>query len=327
MRWIVKLDLVRDDGVTETRELGTISRPAADLQPEDVGLTLAEGRALIGDIERAMIGDQVHIYTLSLRHCPDCGQLQHFKDVRTKCVQTVRGAYRLRGRRSRACPCQVKLGYSPAFFPLSELIPRRTTPEMRYLLAELGARMPYREVSTVLTACGFGRMRAGRMVAWRHTVGLGRMIHQQQCAANREPPPRGRRRVRGLSVGIDDTYVRSQSEGSRQFQVTGGRFERNGRLAERFAFVSSSPDWSPQQFSGALREHGIVPGDPIRVISDGDDGLRHFMQNTISANVTQQLDWFHIGMRLERLRKAAGLPICYSEFIRNMDADAPCRYP
>jgi hypothetical protein len=32
-------------------------------------------------------------------------------------------------------------------FPLGELIPRRTTPELRYLLAELGARMPYREAS------------------------------------------------------------------------------------------------------------------------------------------------------------------------------------
>ncbi len=52
-----------------------------------------------------------------------------------------------------------------------------------------------------------------------------------------------------------------------------------------------------------LRQHGIGATARIRVITDGDDGLRNFVQSTASADVTQQLDWFHIGMRLERLRK------------------------
>jgi hypothetical protein len=30
------------------------------------------------------------------------------------------------------------------YFPLGEIIPRRTTPEVRYLFAERGARMLYR---------------------------------------------------------------------------------------------------------------------------------------------------------------------------------------
>jgi hypothetical protein len=96
------------------------------------------------------------------------------------------------------------------FFPLGEIIPRRTTPEVRFLFAELGATMPYREASRVLRTCGFGRMRASH-------------------AAD------------AMVVGIDATYVRHRERlASRQIQITAGRLERNGALGARFAFVSSA---------------------------------------------------------------------------------------
>jgi hypothetical protein len=37
-----------------------------------------------------------------------------------------------------------------------------------------------------------------------------------------------------------------------------------------------------------------------RVVSDGDDGLRNLMQTSMGKHVQSQLDWLHIGMRLER---------------------------
>ena len=57
MRWTVKLELVRDDGITAIHLLATITRPIADLQPEEIGLTMEEGRALVQDVERVMIAD------------------------------------------------------------------------------------------------------------------------------------------------------------------------------------------------------------------------------------------------------------------------------
>jgi hypothetical protein len=112
-------------------------------------------------------------------------------------------------------------------------------------------------------------------------------------------------------------------DASRQIQVTGGRIERNGKLDARFAFVCSAPGWTAEQFTGTLRQHGIDPGTSTRVISDGDDGLRNFVQNSICGKVTQQLDWFHIGMRLERLRKAVHLPMSYTEFVQSPNALQP----
>jgi hypothetical protein len=44
-----------------------------DVQPEEVGMTLEKGRALVRAIERRMIADQIHAYTRCCRECPDCG--------------------------------------------------------------------------------------------------------------------------------------------------------------------------------------------------------------------------------------------------------------
>jgi hypothetical protein len=104
------------------------------------------------------------------------------------------------------------------------------------LFAELGARMPYREASCLLKVCGFGRMRASRMTIWRHTIALGRSIDSQQRAAARGAKAGRSTPARGVSVGIDDTYMRHcRRDAGRQIQVTGGRIERNGKLAARFA--------------------------------------------------------------------------------------------
>ena len=60
MRWTLKLELVGDDGTTSIHQLATITRPIVDLQPEEIGMTMEEGRALVQDVEQAMIADQIH---------------------------------------------------------------------------------------------------------------------------------------------------------------------------------------------------------------------------------------------------------------------------
>jgi hypothetical protein len=313
MQWTIKLEFTPDGGETIEREIGTITRPLSDLTPEEIGLTLTEGHELLRDIERRIIGDQVHIYTLCFRQCPHCGQRQPFKDVRSKCVLTVFGAFRFLGRRVRLCRCQVDRGCAASFFPLGHLIPRRTTPEIRHLFAQLGARMPYREASRVMRMFGFGFERAGRMAVWRHTVLAGHQIEGDHLAAVREGAQCPS--IKRLLIGIDDTYIRHHKrDGSRQIQVTAGRFERDGKLAERFAFVRSAPGWRTDQFLGILRQLGAQTCNRVQVMTDGDDGLRNFVQRAVGIPIEPQLDWFHIGMRLERLRKMVHLPVTYAEY-------------
>ena len=128
--------------------------------------------------------------------------------MRTKCVRTAHGAYRFRGRRIRTCSCLTREGFPEAFFPLGDLIPRRTTPELRYLFAELGARMPYREASTVLRLVGCGAKGTNCMAILRHTAALGQVIDAQRRNAAVRVFDADFSTTRGAPVGIDDTDVR-----------------------------------------------------------------------------------------------------------------------
>jgi hypothetical protein len=40
------------------------------------------------------------------------------------------------------------------------------------------------------------------------------------------------------------------------------------------------------------------------------------VQRAVGIPIEPQLDWFHIGMRLERLRKIVHLPVTYAEYRR-----------
>ena len=101
VRWALKLELTTDDGKTQASEVRSIGRSSSDVQHEEVGLTLEEGQLLLRDIVCRLIADQVHACTMPWRRCPHCGRQQYFKDMRTKCVRTVHGAYPLRSRRAR----------------------------------------------------------------------------------------------------------------------------------------------------------------------------------------------------------------------------------
>jgi hypothetical protein len=65
---------------------------------------------------------------------------------------------------------------------------------------------------------------------------------------------------------------------ARQFQVTAGRIERNGKLGARFVFVASNPGWTETFFDGFLLQQGMKRSAAMRVVTDGDDGLRNFVQ-------------------------------------------------
>jgi hypothetical protein len=92
MKWTIRVELTPDGNPPITYDIGTITRPIADLSPEQIGLTLEEGQQLLRRIQVEIIRSQAHAYALCRRACVDCGRPKRIKDIRTKCVQTVFGA-------------------------------------------------------------------------------------------------------------------------------------------------------------------------------------------------------------------------------------------
>jgi hypothetical protein len=80
------------------------------------------------------------------------------------------------------------------------------------------------------------------MAIRRHALAIGRELEAQRLDVADGQGVRLPETAKSLVIAIDDTYVKHREQLiARQFPVTAGRVERNGKLGARFVFVSSNP--------------------------------------------------------------------------------------
>ena len=91
MEWVVKLEAKSGWGEVETIEVGRLERRVVGLTAEEVGLTLAEGKNLLGELARLVLQTQMEEFTTCARVCSDCLKLRRLRDQQTRKVQTLFG--------------------------------------------------------------------------------------------------------------------------------------------------------------------------------------------------------------------------------------------
>ena len=107
MRWTVRLEARTDQGEVKTTELVTFSRPAIVNTLAEIGLTLAEAKALLAELQGSLLCGQVAGYAAHHRPCPACGVLQPLKGRRTRRLQTLFGTVEVEAPRFRVCRCRL----------------------------------------------------------------------------------------------------------------------------------------------------------------------------------------------------------------------------
>jgi len=141
MEWVVKLESRSGWGDVETIEVGRLERRVVRLTAEEIGLTLAEGKDLLGELPRLVLQTQMAKFATCARVCRDCMKLRRRRDGRTRKIQTLFGTITVNAPRISVCPCRNSWGFvDVSQSPLAELLPDRCTPELRRLQAELSAR-------------------------------------------------------------------------------------------------------------------------------------------------------------------------------------------
>jgi hypothetical protein len=90
-RMICKIQVVTigEDGCQETLEIACLER--TDLKPETLGLTLAEAKLILKDLQQIVVECQVSSSLLLKQACPDCGEPRCPKGNHTLLVRTVFG--------------------------------------------------------------------------------------------------------------------------------------------------------------------------------------------------------------------------------------------
>jgi hypothetical protein len=115
-------------------------------------LLLEDAKTILGQLQNAILLNQIEELSESSRICPDCDGVRAVHDYRSRVLDTLFGRFQVKAPRIRRCTCTAKsdVVLCGPLSPLSHFFPDRSTPELRRLQAELGARNSFWEAARIL---------------------------------------------------------------------------------------------------------------------------------------------------------------------------------
>jgi hypothetical protein len=217
MEFIIGVESRLDGRTLGVTEVAKVERSAPVSGAEELGLSLADGKAILRRVQDSMLRTQVAVISAAASSCLHCERQKAIKDLRYRHLRTAFGVVDVCCRRYRRCTCRG--GTSRIEWPLSYLNLKRSTPELSFILAKWGSAIPYRRAAELLSEFRpLGGDAVSHATVRRHTVAVGQRLDQRTTepaeydwpASRRAPTaPAGR-----LTVEIDGTYIRATAGAS-----------------------------------------------------------------------------------------------------------------
>ena len=307
MNFHIAVICMRDDGTEGRRDVLTVTKE--QLVMETLGLTVAEGKALLAHVQAAVVDEQAATYLDQHRPCETCGTPHRGKDPRQSTVNTVFGPIAVPNPRWHRCVCQ-NTG-SRTFRPTAQWLTGQTSPELLYLEPKWGSLVAYAKVvellADVLPVAKTMRAETVR----RHVHATANRIEQalgderetlfdgseEDWAA--QPTSDG-----PMTVGLDGGFVRARRKAG-FFEVIAGKsivaFKREEAedtpSAKRFAFVQTYGTKPRRRLWELMKSQGLQENQEVLFLSDGGETVRT-PQAYLHPSSEHYLDWFHVTMRL-----------------------------
>lgn len=271
------------------------------------GLSMAEAKALLANVQQALVEAQAADHIAQHDTCPECGAAYSVKGNHSIVVRTLFGKLRLNSPRHRSCPCQQSSAPKKSFSPLVSALPERTTPEFRYLQCKWSALMSFGLTAQLMEDV----LPLGKPIS---TAVLSRQVHRiaersdgelgdeqaifiegcpQTWAGLPQPEP-------PLTIGIDGGYVHGREGKNRKassFEVIVGKSMPEDGPVRRFGFVNGYDTKPKRRLFEVLQEQGMQANQQVIFLSDGGDTVRE-LQLYLNPQAEHLLDWFHVAMRL-----------------------------
>jgi len=202
MRYTIVLEFDNGDGSAVKRaEVMRFHRAVEEQTPGDVGLSLSEGKSLLNCVQQELVVEQIDRYCASRRSCAHCGVLRRLHDSRCSEPKTALGRVFYCRERWKACNCGAdRSRYVSA---LKDYVTEVSTGELRWLHAELGATMPYRQAKGVMDLLLPTSGRDSHVTIRNHTVAVGKSIRHAQPVRRWSETTKP-----DVELGIDVGYVR-----------------------------------------------------------------------------------------------------------------------
>jgi hypothetical protein len=283
-----------------------------NLQPENLGLTLAQGKELLLQTQHSIVNQQITEYQKQQELCSHCGKKLLHKDKRTITHRTPFGKLKLQCQRLFNCACTKQATRS--FNPVANLLKERTSPELLYLESKFASLMSYGLSSKLLQELLpiEGEINATSIRNNLHSLGkrleselpeeAGILFEGCQRDWDRLPRP-----DLPLVVGMDGGYVRFYNRKTKtagHFQVIAGKSIKADGTSKRFGMVYCYDTKPQRRVFEVLKSQGMQMNQQVTFLSDGEESIRE-LQYYLNPNAEHILDWFHITMRITVMKQIA----------------------
>ncbi|MGF7213609.1 hypothetical protein GGE65_008255 [Skermanella aerolata] len=225
MKLVLRLVEAGIDGSIRSVDVLEIVGP---IDPGDIaalGVTLSQGRQLLGLIQQEVIAAQGRELATRRPSCRSCAAVCQLKDYRPRQIATLFGQVTVRLPRFRCAGCGTM--EAAVDWPVR----CRSTPELDQLQAHLSALMPYR------IAAGLLELLLPIDAGISHESLRGRTLKFGEAlrdAAALEPTTT----VPAITLSLDSTFIRSCEEGQRHLEIRLGNVEASRGARQVFAAVA-----------------------------------------------------------------------------------------
>jgi hypothetical protein len=302
----VKL-LLEIEGETSAEEIAVFNKGFDRI--EEIGLSLAEAKDLLGRFQRRVVEAQVARFVTERQSCQCCGRPLRAKGWYPISFRTPFGDVEIGSPRFYSCRCRPANGKT--FSPLTTLFRDHVAPELLYLETKWASLVSYdatagllKDVLPIDTKTNAATIRNHlHKVAARSEAELGEEHFSfiDGCPAQWKqlPVPEG-----PIVVGIDGGFVRDRDDRKTHFEVVVGKSVAEDRADRYFGLVQCLDEKPKRRLHEILRTQGLQMNQEITFLTDGADNVRELAVD-MSPCAEHFLDWFHITMRLTVLGQYA----------------------
>jgi hypothetical protein len=277
-------------------------------RPEDLGLSIAEAKALLAAVQQRTVDAQVAHWMERHRCCDACGRTRRCKGSHRVVFRTLYGDVTITSPRLHRCPCQNT--ESPATVsPLGALIPDHVAPERLYLEARWASLVPYAAAADLLVDILPVAAGANATTLREHMLHVAEraeveLAEERPCFIDggpadwaKLPIPEGR-----IAVGLDGGYVRNWNDRTANFEVIVGQSVPEDRAARYVGLVHGYDRKPKRRLFDVLTSQGLQANQDVTFLTDGGEEIRALTERITPAS-EHVLDWFHITMRLTVLEQ------------------------
>src|SRR5689334_8032657 len=262
MYWRVMVELSGADGHVQAHEVYVGGCLPAACSAETLGLTQAQAKQLLAELQRHLVQAQTEEYCRSRRRCPRCGAQRPLKDRRPRQLRSLFGVVTVHA--PRFAPCRCSVSQRQTLSPAGEIMPDRCTPEYERTLAEMGARLPYRRARALLDDLfPLGTPPVVETIRQR-TLRVGARLECQVAAPSRSTPAVA---ASSITLSIDTGHVRAVPVYQvRTFEIIVAQASNDNGKRLVFAGVPDEAYHQAQQLRGVLYELGATQATLMTIL-------------------------------------------------------------